>query len=149
MDTTKETKFEIPSGGLPFSTVGLFTFLRTYARRHDDSDPNSTIESWEECLTRVVLACNNQLGVGFTDEELQELFELLYSLKCSVAGRFMWQLGTRIVDQGQLPSLMNCAFTVVDSPIEPFVWTMNFLMLGSGIGYRIMPEDIEKIPEVK
>lgn len=97
-----------PKGEASFNTVGLFTYLRTYARRKDDSDPNSLIESWEECLTRVVLATNNQLNVGFTNEEQQELFDLLYNLKCSVAGRFLWQLGTRTVDTNGLLSLQNC-----------------------------------------
>lgn len=45
----------------PFNTVGLFTYLRTYARRHNDDDPESTIESWEECITR--------RGVCYTPED--------------------------------------------------------------------------------
>lgn len=134
---------------LPFDTMGLFTFLRTYARRHDETDPKSTIENWGETLKRVVEACNTQLNVGFTDMEKREVFSLLYNLKCSVAGRFLWQLGTKTVDKLGLPSLENCCFTVVDEPIRPFTWTMNFLMLGSGVGYRILPEDVNKIPEVK
>ena len=140
--------FKTP-GPIPFGTVGLFTYLRTYARRHKDDDPNSTIESWEECLTRVVNATNTQLNVGFSNEELQEMFELFYTLKCSVAGRFLWQLGTNTVDRLGLPSLQNCSFTVVDEPVKPFVWTMEFLMLGSGTGYRILPEDAEKFPVIQ
>ncbi len=34
-------------GNPPFTTIGLFTFLRTYARRHQDDNPKSTIESWD------------------------------------------------------------------------------------------------------
>jgi len=143
-----QPRFET-SGPPPMDSVGLFTYLRTYARRHDSSDPNSTIESWEECLTRVVLATNTQLNVGFTDEEQSEFFNLLYNLKCSVAGRFLWQLGTATVDKMGLMSLQNCAFTVIDNPVEPFVWVMNFLMLGAGTGYRILPEDLAKFPIVK
>jgi len=137
------------SGPPPFSTIGLFTFLRTYARRHDEEDPKSTIESWQECIERVVNSCNSQLKVGFTEDETREVFNLLYNLKCSVAGRFMWQLGTRTVDKLGLPSLQNCSFVVVNEPIKPFTWTMNFLMLGSGVGYRILPEDVSNIPQVK
>jgi ribonucleotide reductase alpha subunit len=136
-------------GPPPFNTVGLFTYLRTYARRHNDDDPESTIESWEECITRVVKACNTQLNVGFTEEELVELFSILYNLKCSVAGRFMWQLGTRNVDKMGLMSLQNCAFVTVDEPVKPFTWVMNFLMLGAGCGYRITPDDVKKIPKAK
>lgn len=133
----------------PFETVGLFTFLRTYARRHDDNDPNSTIETWEECIRRVVTSCDSQLKVGFTETEKKEVFDLLYSLKCSVAGRFLWQLGTNTVDRLGLPSLQNCAGIVVDEPIKPFTWTMNLLMLGTGVGFRILPMDIDKLPTAK
>lgn len=280
------------SGPPPFQTIGLFTFLRTYARRHDETDPKSTIESWQECIERVVTSCNSQLKVGFTEDELQEVFSLLYNLKCSVAGRFMWQLGTRTVDNLGLPSLQNCfrsdtdfwtiegvkcfkefrdgesvtirgkdnwmpaivknfgvqeivkltvrhmvdyreifttpghrwlvvddssgdlrefttstlktghtlarcknfklggftkdyvvesvektgiyeevwcvvepvdevftladgiltrncAFSVIDDPVRPFTWAMDMLMLGCGVGYRLLPEDISKLPPVK
>ena len=137
------------SGPPPFQTIGLFTFLRTYARRHNENDPKSTIESWQECIERVVTSCNSQLKVGFTEDELQEVFTLLYNLKCSVAGRFMWQLGTKTVDNLGLPSLQNCAFSVIDDPVRPFTWAMDMLMLGCGVGYRLLPEDIAKLPAVK
>lgn len=133
----------------PFDSLGLFTYLRTYARRHEEENVNSTLETWKECLTRVVNACNTQLNVGFTPEESQEFFNLLYNLKCSVAGRFLWQLGTRTVDKLGLMSLQNCAFTVIDEPVKPFTWIMNFLMLGAGCGYRISQEDIAKFPLTK
>jgi len=140
--------FEVTSSP-PFDTLGLFTFLRTYSRRHNEDDANSTIEAWQETLTRVIIACNSQLHVGFTNVEKKELFNLLYNLKCSVAGRFLWQLGSRTVDRLGLPSLQNCALVVVDEPVKPFTWVMNFLMLGAGCGFRILPEDISKFPQVK
>lgn len=147
---SRDAKTTYPVMGPPkFDTMGLFTFLRTYSRRHDEQDPNSTVETWQETLERVVTACDTQLRVGFTDSEKKEIFRLLYDLKCSVAGRFLWQLGTQTVDRLGLPSLQNCSMIVVDEPIHPFTWTMNFLMLGSGVGYRILPEDVEKLPPVR
>jgi ribonucleoside-triphosphate reductase len=133
----------------PFDSLGLFTYLRTYARRHDEEDPHSTVETWKECVTRVVNGCNSQLNTGFTPEENQEFFDLIYNLKCSVAGRFLWQLGTKTVGTLGLMSLQNCAFTVMDDPVKPFTWIMNFLMLGAGCGYRITPEDAAKFPVVQ
>jgi intein/homing endonuclease len=133
----------------PFNTMGLFTYLRTYARRHDETDPKSTVETWRECIQRVVESCNNQLHVNFTKEEMKEVFNLLYNLKCSVAGRFLWQLGTRTVDNLGLPSLQNCSFVTINEPVRPFTWAMNFLMLGSGVGYRVLPEDLKDFPNVK
>ena len=142
------TKKYIVTNQQPFDSLGLFTYLRTYARRHDESNPQSTIETWEECITRVVNACNIQLGANFTAEERQYVFDMLYNLKCSVAGRFLWQLGTRTVETLGLMSLQNCAFTVCDEPVKPFTWVMNFLMLGSGCGYRISQEDIKNFPQI-
>jgi len=133
----------------PFDTMGLFTFLRTYARRHDENNPNSTVETWDQTITRVVESCNSQLHVGFTDQEKKELYNLLFNLKCSVAGRFLWQLGTNTVNKLGLPSLQNCSFVVVNEPVNPFTWAMNFLMLGAGVGYRILPEDLQNLPQVK
>jgi ribonucleoside-triphosphate reductase len=134
----------------PFSTtLGYFTFVRTYARRHDPNDPNSTVESWDECIRRVLRGAKDQLKCNFSEMEERELYDLLYNHKCSVAGRFLWQLGTDTVDKCGLPSLQNCAFRVINSPIEPFTWAMNFLMLGSGVGFRIMPADVAQLPVVK
>lgn len=129
----------------PLSSIALFTFTRTYARRVGESD---YVETWEQCIERVVDGCNQQLGVGFDEGELKELYSLMYNLKCSVAGRFLWQLGTEMVPTNGLTSLMNCAFRVIDKPIAPFAWVMEFLMCGSGCGFRLLPSDLEKFPKI-
>jgi hypothetical protein len=129
--------------------LGLFTFLRTYARRHDNTNPNSTIESWSECVARVVNAFNDQLNIGFTREELAEIYDLIYTFKCSVSGRFLWQLGTENLARTGLTSLQNCAHVALTEPIQPFTWTMNMLMLGAGVGYRLLPDDVSNFPPVK
>jgi hypothetical protein len=43
----------------------------------------------------------------------------------------------------------NCAFSVIDDPVRPFTWAMDMLMLGCGVGYRLLPEDVAKLPVVK
>jgi ribonucleoside-triphosphate reductase len=133
----------------PFRSVGLFTFKRTYARRLNAEDIQSPVEDWDQTLTRVITACNEQLGCGFTYEEQCKLFDLMYNLKCSVAGRFLWQLGTKTVDRCGLMSLQNCAGVIADDPINPFTWVMTMLMLGCGTGYRILPSDVKKLPIIR
>ena len=133
----------------PWSTVGYITYKRTYARRLDESSSDSPTEEWKDTISRVISACSDQLNCGFTEEEEARLFKYLYELKGTVAGRFLWQLGTKTVDTLGLSSLQNCAFTVIDSPIRPFTWAMDLLMLGSGVGYNIQREHVEKLPPVK
>ena len=133
----------------PWGPLGYVTYKRTYARRLNENNPNSKTEEFKDTINRVINACQRQLKVGFSPDEEKRLREILLSLKGSVAGRFMWQLGTKTVDQLGLMSLQNCAFTVVNEPIKPFTWAMDALMLGSGVGYNIQREHVYELPKVK
>lgn len=133
----------------PWSTVGYLTYKRTYSRRLVDNDVNSPTEEWNDTVNRVVTAANEQLGCGFTDDEQHRLRYYMTKLKGTVAGRFLWQLGTPTVERLGLPSLQNCAFVAIDNPIRPFTWTMDMLMLGSGVGFSIQKEHVSKLPAVK
>lgn len=133
---------------IPFSTVGYITYKRTYARRLNEADANSPTEEFEDTVNRVIDSANNQLQVGFTVDEQQRLKQYLMELKGTVAGRFLWQMGTATVDRLGLASLQNCAFTTVNEPVRPFTWAMDMLMLGSGVGYNIQKSNVEKLPIV-
>jgi len=130
----------------PWSSIGYITYKRTYSRVIEGSDRT---EEFPETIERVITACNQQLNCKFTKEEEERLRYYFLSLKGSVAGRFLWQLGTDTVNRFGLASLQNCAFTVVDKPIVPFTWTMDMLALGAGVGYNIQREHVNKIPAVR
>ena len=129
---------------IPWGEVGYATYKRTYSR-----PIKGRTEEWEETVDRVVEACNKQLGCDFTEAEQADVKDIMMNLKGTVAGRFLWQLGTKTVDKLGLPSLQNCAFTVVDSPIRPFTWAFEMLMLGSGVGYNIQREHVYQLPKIK
>ena len=133
----------------PWGEIGYITFKRTYARRLKEDDPNSKTEEFWQVIQRELDASDKQLGVGFTEDEKKRYAELRMKLKFSTAGRFMWQLGTKTVDKLGLPSLQNCAFVVVNSPIRPFTWAFEMLMLGSGVGYNIQKHNVYQLPKVK
>jgi len=95
-----------------------------------------------------VQACENQLNCGFTKDEEKRLRKYLLELKGTIAGRFLWQLGTETVDKLGLASLQNCAAVVVDNPVKPFTWAFDMLMLGSGVGYNIQRKNVDKLPPV-
>lgn len=133
----------------PWGEIGYITFKRTYARRLKEDDPNSQTEEFKDVVERELKACNKQLKVGFTEEEEALYRSTRLQLKWSVAGRFMWQLGTKTVDKLGLPSLQNCAACVVDEPIRPFTWAFEMLMLGSGVGYNIQRENVYQLPKLK
>jgi ribonucleotide reductase alpha subunit len=132
----------------PFSTVGYITYKRTYARRLNEGDPKSQTEEFTDTVERVIKAANDQLGCNFNADEQERLRKYLMELKGTVAGRFLWQMGTDTVGRLGLASLQNCAFTVIDQPVRPFTWAMDLLMLGSGVGYNIQRQNVDKLPPV-
>ena len=129
----------------PWGEVGYPVFKRTYSRTME----NGKQEEWEHTIERVIRACDEQLNCGFTPFEEAQIREMMTNLKGTVAGRFLWQLGTKTVDKLGLPSLQNCAFVVVDDPIRPFTWAFEMLMLGSGVGFNIQRENVYQLPKVK
>ena len=129
---------------IPWGEVGYATYKRTYSRPIKDRT-----EEWEESVDRVIEACNKQLKCEFNEHDQADIKRMMMQLKGTVAGRFLWQLGTKTVDRLGLPSLQNCAFVVVDDPIRPFTWAFEMLMLGSGVGYNIQREHVYQLPKVK
>jgi ribonucleoside-triphosphate reductase len=128
-----------------FGELGYITHARTYARNKKDG----TKETFSEGIERELRGADKQLGVNFSEEDKEYYRMMRHEMKGSVAGRFMWQLGTKTVDQLGLPSLQNCAFVIIDDPIRPFTWAMDMLMLGSGVGYSIKKEHVYKLPKVQ
>jgi len=129
---------------IPWGEVGYATYKRTYSR-----PIKNRTEEWEETVDRVIEACNKQLKCEFNEKDQADIKRMMMQLKGTVAGRFLWQLGTKTVDKLGLPSLQNCAFTVVDEPVRPFTWAFEMLMLGSGVGYNIQREHVYQLPKVK
>lgn len=121
-------------------------YKRTYARAVEGEDRT---EEWPETVERILTASREQLKVGFTQEEEDRLRGYMLELKGTVAGRFLWQLGTTTVERLGLPSLQNCAGVVVNHPVRPFTWAFDYLMLGSGVGFNIQRENVYKLPPVR
>jgi adenosylcobalamin-dependent ribonucleoside-triphosphate reductase len=136
------------SNKVPWGALGYPTYKRTYARKLKEED-NSPTEEFDQTVDRIVKACDKQLGCGFSKEEEQDVRDMMMNLEGSVAGRFLWQLGTKTVDKLGLPSLQNCAVTLVNEPVKPFTWAMDMLMLGCGVGFNIQREYVYELPKPK
>jgi transcriptional regulator NrdR family protein len=132
----------------PWGMLGYITYKRTYARKISNDENNETTEEFRDSILRVLDACQNQLNCNFSNNELKKAYYYLKSLKGSVAGRFLWQLGTETVNKLGTMSLQNCAYVSIDDPIRPFTWIFDVLMLGTGVGFSVQKEYISKLPPV-
>ncbi len=126
-----------------FNGMGEIVFLRTYSRKKDDGNN----ETWTETLQRVVNGAH-EIGVEYTKQEAEKLFDHMFNLRCSFSGRALWQLGTPLVQKFNGSSLNNCYFTNIEK-IEDFELLFEYLMLGGGVGFSVERAKIHDLPKVK
>lgn len=86
-----------------FNGMGEIVFLRTYSRKKENGDS----ETWTDTLQRVINGAID-IGVPYTQEEAERLFDHMFNLRCSFSGRSLWQLGTSLTKEFSGTSLNNC-----------------------------------------
>lgn len=126
----------------PMSQLGSFVFYRTYSRWLPEEKRR---EYWWETVRRAV-EYNCSL-VPTSREEAEKLYKNVFELKQFLSGRTFW-VGSTDVSKFYPMSNYNCSFQVIDS-FAAFKDIFYLLMVGSGVGVRILKSDIEKLPQVR
>lgn len=141
--------------------LGEFTYLRTYSRYIENEGRN---EQWWETVQRVVegtfsiqknhitslrLPWNNQKA----QKSAQKMYSKIFNFKFLPPGRGLWMMGTDFIETRGGMALNNCAFASTDD-IETkgsmaFVWSMDALMLGVGVGFDTRGADKVTIKKTK
>lgn len=126
----------------PWGPLGYVVYKRTYARKVD-----GRLEEWQDTCARV---CNGlvELGGKFTQQELEYLYDTMFNLRGTVSGRALWQLGTDTVRRVGSDSLVNCWVRSIKQ-LDAFTFTFNQLMLGGGVGFNMMPDQVYELPVIK
>jgi ribonucleotide reductase alpha subunit len=127
-----------------FGGLGEVVFLRTYSRKIEGTDQT---ESWVQTIQRIIEGAVD-IGVPFSKEDAENLFDHMFNLRCAVSGRALWQLGTPLVKQFSGTSLNNCFYTNIEK-IEDFEMLFDYLMLGGGVGFSVERSKIHELPKVK
>jgi adenosylcobalamin-dependent ribonucleoside-triphosphate reductase len=126
----------------PMNQLGNFVYYRTYSRWLDDEKRR---EYWWETVRRAV-EYNCSL-VHTKKAEAEELFDNIYNLKQFLSGRTFWVGNTHVAKHYPMANY-NCSFQIIDS-FEAFRDIFYLLMIGSGVGVRILKDDVAKIPKVR
>ena len=127
-----------------FGGLGEIVYLRTYSRHVEGTDRN---ETWVETVQRVIEGAVG-IGVPYTQQQAETLFDHMFYLRCSMSGRALWQLGTPLVKQFNGTSLNNCYFTNIEK-VEDFELLFDYLMLGGGVGFSVERSKIHDLPKIK
>ena len=141
-DFLSKYKGKQPNWG--FNGLGYIVYKRTYAR---EVPGENRTEEWWETVRRCIEGAQ-KIGADYTKAEAEELYDLIFNLKCNFAGRMLWQLGTSTVDRFGANSLLNCWFSNMNEP-KAFLFLFENLMLGGGVGYSIRREHVMELPKIK
>ncbi len=127
----------------PFPTeLGEFVYYRTYSRWLPEEHRR---EYWWETVKRAV-EYNCSLAPT-TREEAEKLYDNVYNLRNFLAGRTLWTASTESSKKYGM-SNYNCSFIVIDT-FRAYQDIFYLLMVGSGVGFRVLPEDVEKLPKIR
>jgi ribonucleoside-diphosphate reductase alpha chain/ribonucleoside-triphosphate reductase len=126
----------------PMNQLGSFVYYRTYSRWVPEEQRR---EYWWESVRRAV-EYNCSL-VPTSKEEAEQLYRNIFGLKQFLSGRTFW-VGSTDVSKHYPMSNFNCAFQVIDS-FSAFRDIFYLLMVGAGVGVRILRSDIEKLPQIR
>lgn len=126
----------------PMGELGNFVFYRTYSRFINSLGRR---EYWYETVQRAV-EYNTSIAPT-TREEAEELYDNIFNLRQFLSGRTFW-IGNTEVSKNYPLANFNCAFQVIDS-FKSFKDLFYLLMLGCGVGVRVLEEDITQMPKIR
>lgn len=126
----------------PMTELGKFVYYRTYSRWLPQIGRR---EAFFETVQRAVEYNCSLLPT--TKEEAEEIFDNIFNLRQFPSGRSLWVALSGVEDVAP-SSNFNCSFQVIDK-FEDFEDLFYLLLVGSGVGQRIYPSDVDKLPEVR
>ena len=126
----------------PFTEFGEFVYYRTYSRWLPNLQRR---EFWYETVRRAVEYNCSLLKTS--REEAEELYDNIFNLRQFLSGRTLWTGDTKAAKLYPM-SNFNCAFIIIDN-FEAYEDIFYASMVGTGIGFRILFDDVEKLPAVR
>ena len=126
----------------PMGELGSFVYSRTYSRYIPALNRR---EFWWETVRRAV-EYNCSLAPT-SREEAEKLYDNIFNLRQFLSGRTLW-VGATPVSEAYPMANFNCAFEVIDD-FHAFHDLFYLLMIGSGVGVRVLKEDAAKLPKIR
>ncbi|MGB3365923.1 MAG: ribonucleoside-triphosphate reductase, adenosylcobalamin-dependent [Acidaminobacteraceae bacterium] len=126
----------------PMNQLGNFVYYRTYSRWLPEEKRR---EYWWETVRRAV-EYNCSL-VSTSKEEAESLFDNIFNLRQFLSGRTFWVGNTSVAKDYPMANY-NCSFQIINS-FESFRDVFYLLMIGSGVGVRILKDDVITVPKIR
>ena len=126
----------------PMTELGSFVYYRTYSRWLDEERRREYW--WETCRRAVEYNCSL---APVSREEAELMYDNMFNLRQFLSGRTLWVGGTEVAAKYST-SNFNCSGVVL-SEVEAFHDLFYLLLVGSGVGIRVLPSDVAKLPRFR
>ena len=121
--------------------VAEFIYKRTYSRWLDKEGRR---EDWPETIERFIgfiISKNPQIP----EKTINKIRNYMSQFAVMPSMRFLWAAGPAA--QFDNTCIYNCAFGKINS-VDAFAECLYILMCGTGFGFSVEKEEVEKLPEV-
>ena len=119
-----------------------FTYIRTYSRW---LEAQKRRETWPESIDRYITFLKKHTGSKVPDGLLDNIKQMMLNQEIVGSMRALWSAGPAL-ERDSLTSF-NCAFVAIDD-IRAFSEILYILMCGTGVGFRVLKSDVEKLPAI-
>lgn len=123
--------------------LGEFIYYRTYSRWIDNEGRR---ETWIETVSRYFDFMRENLGDKLKNEEYEELRQAVLHQEVMPSMRLMWSAGHAARKTNV--SGYNCSF-IAPSKLKDFAEIMYLLMCGTGVGFSVESQNVQKLPIIK
>ena len=119
-----------------------FVYVRTYARWVQSELRR---ETWPETVDRVLQFITEEKGDKIPPKVMRKIKERMLAFEVMPSMRLVWAAGEAAKRDNT--TIYNCSFMKIDRP-EAFAECLYILMCGTGFGFSVTKEDVDKLPVV-
>jgi len=120
-----------------------FIYFRTYSRWVEELERRE--KDWSETVNRYINFITKERGDLIPKKVLRKLKSYMLSFDVMPSMRAVWTAGKAA--EADNTCMYNCAFQLVDS-VDAFAECLYILMCGTGYGFSVKAEDVEKLPTI-
>ena len=123
------------------NNVAEFIYKRTYSRWIEEEDRR---EDWPETIERFISFVISERP-EIPEKTINKIRKYMTEFSVMPSMRFLWAAGPAA--KAANTCIYNCSFAKINS-VEAFAECLYILMCGTGFGFSVEKEEVEKLPEV-
>ncbi|MBU4348498.1 ribonucleoside-triphosphate reductase [Patescibacteria group bacterium] len=125
------------------NSLAEFVYYRSYSRWIEEEGRR---ETWIETVERYMDFMKSHIVKKLSEKEYKEIHQAILKQEIMPSMRLMWSAGNAA--QRTHAVAYNCSYIAI-SKLRDFSETMYLLMCGTGVGFSVEQQTIQKLPQIK